>query len=107
VEAVVKAHESIYDAVVIGVPHDRWGHQVAAVVSAHAPDAVDFAALAAQPPRGRLIVVPLVYPAAHRCGAPVAGHPSRSDTFTRPATDGAATDAPCEPAWATSCGGTA
>ncbi|WP_280277167.1 acyl-CoA synthetase [Nocardia wallacei] len=45
VEAVVKAHESIYDAVVIGVPHDRWGHQVAAVVSAHAPDAVDFAAL--------------------------------------------------------------
>ncbi|MGW0249237.1 acyl-CoA synthetase [Nocardia goodfellowii] len=34
VEAVVKAHESIYDAVVIGVPHERWGQQVAAVVSA-------------------------------------------------------------------------
>ncbi|MGK8524804.1 acyl-CoA synthetase [Nocardia asteroides] len=33
VESVVKAHEAIYDAVVIGVPHERWGHQVAAVVS--------------------------------------------------------------------------
>ncbi|WP_024801384.1 acyl-CoA synthetase [Nocardia sp. BMG51109] len=33
VEAVTKAYDSIYDAVVIGVPHDQWGHQVAAVVS--------------------------------------------------------------------------
>ncbi|MBO0852991.1 MAG: acyl-CoA synthetase [Nocardia sp.] len=33
VEAVVKAHDGIFDAVVIGVPHERWGHQVAAVVS--------------------------------------------------------------------------
>lgn len=44
VEAVVKAHESVYDAVVIGVPHERWGQQVAAVVSA-AGGTVDFAAL--------------------------------------------------------------
>ncbi|GAA5092381.1 acyl-CoA synthetase [Nocardia iowensis] len=43
VEGVVKAHEGIYDAVVIGVPHERWGWQVAAVVSATGP--VDFGAL--------------------------------------------------------------
>ncbi|MFC9994812.1 acyl-CoA synthetase [Nocardia sp. NPDC127526] len=34
VEAIVKAHPGVYDAVVIGVPHERWGHQVAAIVSA-------------------------------------------------------------------------
>ncbi|QLY31344.1 acyl-CoA synthetase [Nocardia huaxiensis] len=44
VEAVVKAHDSVYDAVVIGVPHERWGQQVAAVISAAHP-ALDFAAL--------------------------------------------------------------
>ncbi|WP_063046226.1 acyl-CoA synthetase [Nocardia pseudovaccinii] len=44
VEAVVKAHPGIYDAVVIGVPHDRWGNEVAAVVSA-ADGAIDFADL--------------------------------------------------------------
>ncbi|QBS38793.1 acyl-CoA synthetase [Nocardia sp. CS682] len=43
VEAVVKAHDGIYDAVVVGVPHERWGWQVAAVVSVAEP--VDFAAL--------------------------------------------------------------
>ncbi|MBH0775325.1 acyl-CoA synthetase [Nocardia bovistercoris] len=43
VEAVVKAHDSIYDVVVIGLPDDRWGHQVAAVVSCSG--AVDFDAL--------------------------------------------------------------
>ncbi|WP_406232659.1 AMP-binding enzyme [Nocardia sp. NBC_01009] len=45
VDSVVKAHESIYDAVVIGVPHERWGQQVAAVVSVAAAETVDFAAL--------------------------------------------------------------
>ncbi|MBL1073580.1 acyl-CoA synthetase [Nocardia sp. 2] len=44
VEAIVKAHDSVYDAVVIGVPHERWGQQVAAVISAAHP-AVDFAGL--------------------------------------------------------------
>ncbi|SUA75359.1 Long-chain-fatty-acid--CoA ligase FadD19 [Nocardia otitidiscaviarum] len=44
VEAIVKAHESVYDAIVIGVPHERWGQQVAAVVST-ADGAVDFPAL--------------------------------------------------------------
>jgi fatty-acyl-CoA synthase len=43
VESVVKAHDAIYDAVVIGVPHERWGQQVAAVVSV--TEALDFAAL--------------------------------------------------------------
>lgn len=33
VEAVVKSHDAVYDAVVIGVPHERWGHQVAVVIS--------------------------------------------------------------------------
>ncbi|MFE9577908.1 acyl-CoA synthetase [Nocardia sp. NPDC006044] len=45
VEGVVKAHDGIYDAVVVGVPHERWGWQVAAVVSAAGP--VDFAELTA------------------------------------------------------------
>ncbi|WP_067718517.1 acyl-CoA synthetase [Nocardia yamanashiensis] len=44
VEAVLKAHDDVYDAIVIGVPHERWGHQVAAVISA-AGDGIDFAAL--------------------------------------------------------------
>ncbi|QIS03998.1 AMP-binding protein [Nocardia brasiliensis] len=43
VEGVLKAHEAIYDAVVIGVPHERWGHQVAAVVSV--TGSLDFVAL--------------------------------------------------------------
>jgi acyl-CoA synthetase (AMP-forming)/AMP-acid ligase II len=33
VEGVVKSHADIYDATVIGVPHGRWGQQVAVVVS--------------------------------------------------------------------------
>ncbi|WP_433564161.1 acyl-CoA synthetase [Nocardia sp. CA-151230] len=45
VEATVKAHPAVYDAVVIGVPHERWGQLVAAVVSP-AAGAIDFAALA-------------------------------------------------------------
>ncbi|NNH73333.1 acyl-CoA synthetase [Nocardia uniformis] len=44
VEAIVKAHESVYDVVVIGVPHERWGQLVAAVVST-ADGGVDFPAL--------------------------------------------------------------
>ncbi len=45
VEAVVKAHDSVFDALVIGVPHERWGQQVAAVVSAEADATIDFEAL--------------------------------------------------------------
>ncbi|WP_054814259.1 acyl-CoA synthetase [Nocardia arizonensis] len=45
VEAVVKAHDSIYDAVVIGVPDERWGYAVAAVVSVAETTAVDFDSL--------------------------------------------------------------
>ena len=33
VEAVVKNHPSVYDAVVVGAPHERWGEQVVAVVA--------------------------------------------------------------------------
>jgi acyl-CoA synthetase (AMP-forming)/AMP-acid ligase II len=32
VEAAVKSHPDVYDAVVVGVPDDRWGQRVAAVV---------------------------------------------------------------------------
>jgi acyl-CoA synthetase (AMP-forming)/AMP-acid ligase II len=32
VEAVLKAHDSVYDALVVGVPDERWGQRVAAVV---------------------------------------------------------------------------
>ncbi|UGT40189.1 acyl-CoA synthetase [Nocardia yamanashiensis] len=44
VEAVLKAHADVYDAIVIGMPHERWGQQVAAVISA-AGDIIDFPAL--------------------------------------------------------------
>ncbi len=33
VERVVKSHPAVYDAVVVGVPSQRWGQQVTAVVS--------------------------------------------------------------------------
>ena len=34
VEEVLKAHASVYDALVVGVPDDRWGERVVAVVQA-------------------------------------------------------------------------
>ena len=36
VEAVVKAHPDVYDAIIVGVPDDRWGQRVAAVVQPRA-----------------------------------------------------------------------
>ncbi len=36
VEAALKAHPAVEDAVVVGVPDDRWGQRVAAVVQARA-----------------------------------------------------------------------
>lgn len=36
VEAVVKNHPSVYDAVVVGAPHERWGEQVVVVVAPRA-----------------------------------------------------------------------
>ncbi len=32
VEGVLKGHPAVYDVVVVGVPHERWGEQVTAVV---------------------------------------------------------------------------
>jgi fatty-acyl-CoA synthase len=32
VEQALKHHPSVYDAVVVGTPHTRWGQQVTAVV---------------------------------------------------------------------------
>ena len=34
VEAAVKSHPAVYDVVVVGVPDERWGQRVAAVVQA-------------------------------------------------------------------------
>ncbi len=34
VEAVVRAHPDVYDAIIVGVPDERWGQRVAAVVQA-------------------------------------------------------------------------
>ena len=32
VEAALKAHPAVFDAIVVGVPDDRWGQRVAAVI---------------------------------------------------------------------------
>jgi fatty-acyl-CoA synthase len=47
VESVLKAHPVVSDAVVVGVPHDRWGHQVAAVIAVSAGATLDFVELTA------------------------------------------------------------
>jgi acyl-CoA synthetase (AMP-forming)/AMP-acid ligase II len=44
VEQALKAHPSVFDAVVVGVPDERWGQRVAAVVQAregHTPSLAD------------------------------------------------------------------
>ncbi len=41
VEAAVKSHPDVYDAVVVGVPDDRFGERVAAIVTARRGNAVD------------------------------------------------------------------
>jgi acyl-CoA synthetase (AMP-forming)/AMP-acid ligase II len=33
VERIVKSHPSVYDALVVGVPNERWGQQVTAVMA--------------------------------------------------------------------------
>ena len=46
VEAALKAHDAVFDAIVVGVPDDRWGERVVAVVQprpGHAPTAADLA----------------------------------------------------------------
>src|SRR5258708_18275656 len=40
VEAALKAHPAVFDAVVVGVPNERWGEQVAAVVEVRPDHAV-------------------------------------------------------------------
>ncbi|MQY25907.1 acyl-CoA synthetase [Nocardia aurantia] len=42
VESVLKAHDSVFDAVVVGIAHERWGQQVAAVVATTDTGAPDF-----------------------------------------------------------------
>ena len=41
VESIVKAHRDVYDVIVIGTKHERWGEQVSAVIES-ASSAVDF-----------------------------------------------------------------
>jgi acyl-CoA synthetase (AMP-forming)/AMP-acid ligase II len=38
VEAVLKAHETVFDAVVVGVPDERWGERIVAVVQPRGDD---------------------------------------------------------------------
>ena len=45
VEAAVKSHPAVYDAVVVGVPDDRWGQRVAAIVQARPGTAPDLASI--------------------------------------------------------------
>jgi fatty-acyl-CoA synthase len=45
VEEALKAHDSVWDALVVGVPDERFGERVVAVVSASAGQAIDPAAL--------------------------------------------------------------
>ncbi len=45
VEAVLKAHDAVYDAVVVGVDDERWGQTVAAVVAPAPGATIDEAAL--------------------------------------------------------------
>ncbi|WP_329408578.1 acyl-CoA synthetase [Nocardia vinacea] len=47
VEGVLKSHDSVFDAVVVGIAHERWGQQVAAVVSIAGGGPLDFGALTA------------------------------------------------------------
>jgi len=73
VEEALKAHESVWDALVVGVPDPRFGERVTAVVSARPGSAIDEPALnefvrtriaAYKTPR-RLIVVDEVHRAAN------------------------------------------
>jgi acyl-CoA synthetase (AMP-forming)/AMP-acid ligase II len=45
VEQALKAHPAVFDAVVVGVPDERWGERVAAVVQPRAGDAPTLAEL--------------------------------------------------------------
>jgi len=53
VEAALKAHPAVFDAIVVGVPDERWGQRVTAVVSTHGAGPPDLADLA-EHCRGRL-----------------------------------------------------
>ena len=35
VERIVKSHPAVYDALVVGMPSERWGQEVTAVVALH------------------------------------------------------------------------
>ncbi len=45
VESALKAHPAVFDAIVVGVPDERWGQRVAAVVQARDGEAVTLEAL--------------------------------------------------------------
>ena len=47
VEECLKLHPSVADAAVVGVPDDKWGEAITALVEPHAGDEVDEAALIA------------------------------------------------------------
>ena len=95
VEEALKAHDSVWDALVVGVPDERFGERVTAVVSARPGREIDEAAILAHArqrlagykmPR-RMIVVDAV----HRAANGKADYKWARDTALRDATSGAAT----------------
>ncbi len=45
VESVLKAHDDVFDAVVVGIPDDRWGERIVAIVQARPGVAPELGAL--------------------------------------------------------------
>jgi 3-oxocholest-4-en-26-oate---CoA ligase len=65
VEAALKSHDDVFDAVVVGVPDERWGERVVAVVQPRAGAAVTLASAAGhlapyKIPRGLVLVDAIV-----------------------------------------------
>jgi fatty-acyl-CoA synthase len=93
VEEALKAHDSVWDALVVGVPDDRFGERVTAVISARPGQSIDEAALVAfarqrlagyKMPR-RLVVVDEV----HRAANGKADYKWAKDTALQDASQGA------------------
>jgi len=45
VEAALKSHPAVFDAVVVGVPDERWGERVVALIETREGEATDFTSL--------------------------------------------------------------
>ena len=87
VEAAVKSHPAVYDAVVVGVPDERWGQRVAAVVQPREGETPDARGRAGALPHeaGRLQGAARAAPRRHACSArPAASPTTRGRRRSRP-----------------------